>query len=83
MHIQNMIYAQMPYRGDIRGMMYRQRMSAVITHLQTTEKITRSYLIGAEGFWSDSERVFRNVEFVCEKYHVCMLSTIVNQYLAF
>jgi hypothetical protein len=26
---------------------------------------------------------FRNPEFVCEKYHVCILSTNVNQYLAF
>jgi hypothetical protein len=64
-------------------MMHRQMTSPAITHLQMTEKITRSHPIGSEGFWSDSERVFQNVEFVCEKYHVCMLSTNVNQYLAF
>jgi hypothetical protein len=46
------------------------------------EKITKTHLIGLEGFRSDSVRVFRNMEFVCEKYHVCMLSTNVNQYLA-
>jgi hypothetical protein len=52
-------------------------------HLQTTEKITKSHPIGSEGYQSDSERVFRNVEFVCEKYHICMLSTNINQYLVF
>jgi hypothetical protein len=57
--------------------------SPAVTHLQTTEKITRSHLLGSEGFRCDSERVFRNVEFVCEKYYICMLSTNVNQYLAF
>jgi hypothetical protein len=37
-------------------------------------------------FGAVSERLcesFRNLEFVCEKYHICMLSTNVNQYLAF
>jgi hypothetical protein len=37
-------------------------------------------------FGEVSERLseeFRNPEFVCEKYHLCMLSTNVNQYLAF
>jgi hypothetical protein len=52
-------------------------------HLRRAEKITRSYPIHSEGFRSDSERGFRNVEFVCEKYHVYMLSTNINQYLAF
>jgi hypothetical protein len=65
------------------AMTHRQMMGQVITHLQTTEKITRSHQISSEGFWSNSERVFQNTEFVCEKYHVCMLSTKVNQYLAF
>jgi hypothetical protein len=54
-----------------------------IKYLQMTEKITRSYPIGSEGFQNNSARVFRNVEFVCKKYHICMLSTNVNQYLAF
>jgi hypothetical protein len=64
-------------------MTHRQMRSLAITHLQTTEKITRSYPIGLEGFQNDSERVFGNVEFVCKKYHICMLSTNINQYLAF
>jgi hypothetical protein len=64
-------------------MIYQEMTSPVITHLQTTEKITRSHPIGSEGFRSDSERVFQNVEFVYEKYHVYMLSTNINQYLAF
>jgi uncharacterized protein (DUF427 family) len=65
------------------AMTYRQMTSLVMTHLQSTETITRSHLIGSEGFWSDSERGFRKVEFVYEKYHVCMHSTNINQYLAF
>jgi hypothetical protein len=65
------------------GMTHRQMMGSVITHLHMTEKITRSHPIGSEGFWRDSQRVFRNVEFVCKKYHICILSTNVNQYLAF
>jgi hypothetical protein len=64
-------------------MMHQQMMSPALTHLQTTEKITRSHPIGSEGFRSDSGRVFQNVEFVCKKYHICILSTNVNQYLAF
>jgi hypothetical protein len=64
-------------------MTHQRTMSSVMRHLRTAEKITRSHLIGSGGFRSDSERVFRNVEFVCEKYHVYMLSTNVNQYLAF
>jgi hypothetical protein len=58
-------------------------MSPAMIHLHMAEKITRSYMIGSEGYWSDSKSVFQNVEFVYEKYHVCMLSTNVNQYLAF
>jgi hypothetical protein len=58
-------------------------MSPVVTHLQMTEKITRSHPIGSEGFQSDFERVFQNMEFVCKKYHICILSTNVNQYLSF
>jgi hypothetical protein len=54
-----------------------------MTYLQMTEKITKSLPIGSEGCRSDSERVFQNVEIVCEKYHVCMLSTNINQYLVF
>jgi hypothetical protein len=40
----------------------------------------------ADWFGEVSEHLckyFRNPEFVCKKYHVCMLSTNVNQYLAF
>jgi hypothetical protein len=58
-------------------------MSPAMTHLQMTKKITRSHPISSEGFRSDSERVFQNVELVYEKYHICMLSTNVNQDLAF
>jgi hypothetical protein len=28
-------------------------------------------------------KYFRNPEFICKKYHICMLSTNINQYLAF
>jgi hypothetical protein len=65
------------------AMMHRQTTSSVMRDLQTAKKITRSHPIGSEGFQSDSGRVFQNVEFVCEKYHVYILSTNVNQYLAF
>jgi hypothetical protein len=64
-------------------MTHQQMTSSVMRHLRTAEKITRSHLIGLEGFRSDFGRVFRNVEFVCKKSHVCMLSTNVNQYLVF
>jgi hypothetical protein len=64
-------------------MTHRQMTSPAITHLQTMEKITRSHPIGLEGFWSNSDRVSQNVEFVYKRYYVCMLSTNVNQYLAF
>jgi hypothetical protein len=72
-----------PTEAILLGMTHRTMTSPAITPLQTTEKITRSHLISSEGFRSDSERVFQNVEFLCEKYHICMLSTNVNQYLAF
>jgi hypothetical protein len=65
------------------GMMHRQRTSPAITHLQMTENITRSHPIGLEGFRSNSERVFQNVEFICKTFHICMLSTNVNWYLVF
>jgi hypothetical protein len=65
------------------AMMHQPTTSSVMRHLRRAEKITRTYPIGLEGFQSDFGRVFRNVEFVCKKYHVCMLSTNVNQYLAF
>jgi hypothetical protein len=64
-------------------MMYQQTMSSLRRHLRMAEKITRSYPIGLERVWSDSGRVFQNMEFVCKKYHVCMLSTNIKQYLAF
>jgi hypothetical protein len=67
----------------LSGMMHRQATSPAIAHLQMTEKITRHYPIGSEGFRSNSDTVFRNAEFVCKKYHLCILSTNVNQYLAF
>jgi hypothetical protein len=70
-------------RVILLGMMHRQMTSLMIIYLQTTEKSTRSHSLGSERFWSDSERVFRNIEFVYGKYHICMLSTKVNQYLAF
>jgi hypothetical protein len=35
-----------------------------------------------EGFEHLHEH-FQNTEFVCEKYHVCILCTNINQYLAF
>jgi hypothetical protein len=65
------------------AMTCRQMTRPATTHLQITEKITRSHPIGSEGFQSDFKRVFRNVEFVGEKYHVCILSTNVNQYWVF
>jgi hypothetical protein len=65
------------------AMMHQETMSSVMMYLPMAEKITRSHPIGSEVFRSDSERAFRNVEFVCEKYHICILSTNANQYLAF
>jgi hypothetical protein len=82
-HTETRYVLKCPMEVLLLAMTHQQTMSSVMRHLQTAEKITRSHPIGLEGFRSDSETVFRNVEFVCEKYHVCMLSTNVNQYLAF
>jgi hypothetical protein len=35
------------------AMMHRQMTSLAMRYLQTAEKITKSHLIGLEGFWSD------------------------------
>jgi hypothetical protein len=82
-HAKTRYVLKCPMEALLLAMMDQQTTSSVMTHLRMAEKITRGHLIGSEGFRSYSERVFRNVEFVCEKYHVCMLSTKVNQYLAF
>jgi hypothetical protein len=47
------------------------------------DKITKSHLIGSEQFRSIWTNNFKNPKYVCEKYYICMLSTNVNQYLAF
>jgi hypothetical protein len=60
------------------AMMHQQTTSSAMMQLRTAEKMTRGHPIGSEEFWSDSERLFRNAEFVCKKYLVCMLSTNVN-----
>jgi hypothetical protein len=70
-------------KAILLGMPHRQMTSPALTHLQMTEKITRSHPIGSERFRSNSGKVFQNVEVVCKKYHVCMLSTNINQYLVF
>jgi hypothetical protein len=57
--------------------------SSATMHLRIAEKITHSQLIGSERFSSNSERGFQYVKFAYKKYHVCMLSTNVNQYLVF
>jgi hypothetical protein len=64
-------------------MTHRQMMSSVMMHLRNgREDYQESHdWFGEvlEYFWESVQ----NMEFVCEKYHVCMLSTNVNQYLAF
>jgi hypothetical protein len=58
------------------AMTHQQTTSSVMRHLRTAEKITRCHPIGSEGYRSDSDRVFRNVEFVCENItFACSLPT--------
>jgi hypothetical protein len=64
-------------------MMHRQMTSAEMTHLPMTEEITKIHLIHVEGFQSHSREFSKKVEFVYEKYHICIISTNVNQYLPF
>jgi hypothetical protein len=82
-HIKIRYVLKCPMEALLLAIMHQQTTSSVMRHLRTAKKITRIHPIGSEGFRSDSERVFRNVEFVCEKYYVYMLSTNVTQYLVF
>jgi hypothetical protein len=73
--IRDMLCAQMPYRGSI-----------ISYDIVTNDGFGKRHMYE----WPrGSPRVTRlvrrglNPEFVCEKDHVCMLSTNVNQYLAF
>jgi hypothetical protein len=47
-----------PMEVILLAMTHQHIMSPVVTHLQTTDKITRSYPIGLEWFQSDFETVF-------------------------
>jgi hypothetical protein len=82
-HMKTQYVLKCPMEALLLAMTHQQTTSSVMMHLQMAEKIIRTHPIGLEGFQSDFGRVSRNGEFVCKKYHVCMLSTNVNQYLAF